>query len=81
MLAIALVSKKLLTKYHDETMCTQYAWWLIESIARKQELNTVEQMRFLGASRIKKNLMMRLVDSLIKICRLLIFRLYAILRA
>lgn len=39
---IALIQKQLLTKFQDAT-CTQYAWWLVEFITHKQELDLISQ--------------------------------------
>ena len=40
---IALIQKQLLPKFDDATMCTQYAWWLVESITHKQEIDLISQ--------------------------------------
>ena len=35
------VKQKLQTKFHDEILCTQYAWWLIEAITGKKEITLI----------------------------------------
>jgi release factor glutamine methyltransferase len=41
---LAFIKKKLLTKFpDDQTMCTQYAWWLIEAITGKKEIELISQ--------------------------------------
>ena len=40
---IALIEKKLKSKFDDEIMCTQYAWWLVEFITKKQEINLISE--------------------------------------
>lgn len=38
---IPSLEKKLLPKFHDETLCTQYAWWLIQAITGKDETQLI----------------------------------------
>ena len=38
---ISDIEKKLISKFKDATLCTQYAWWLIEAITQKTELQLI----------------------------------------
>ncbi len=38
---ISNTQQKLHAKFHDATLCTQYAWWLIQAITKKTELQLV----------------------------------------
>ncbi len=40
---VASIEEKLQKKFADATLCTQYAWWLLEYITQKQELDLISQ--------------------------------------
>ena len=34
---VQTVAEQLATKYQNETLCTQYAWWVLEAITQKKK--------------------------------------------
>lgn len=40
---IAQTEQKLIPKFKDATMCTQYSWWLIEAITKKKEIALISE--------------------------------------
>ncbi len=38
---IVAIEKKLQTHFKDKTLCTQYAWWLVQAIAGKTEIELI----------------------------------------
>ncbi len=45
-LLISQIEQKLIPKFNNATLCTQYAWWLIETITGKKEINLISQQEF-----------------------------------
>ena len=38
---VQAVAQQLATKYQNETLCTQYAWWVLEAITHKKKTNLI----------------------------------------
>jgi release factor glutamine methyltransferase len=53
---INTIERQLLPKFHDATLCTQYAWWLLEYVTHKPELSLIGQSNFRWSEQDQKKL-------------------------
>ncbi len=53
---ISAIEKKLLPKFKDDILCTQYAWWLIQAITGKKEIMLISEQEIAWSDADQKKL-------------------------